>query len=471
MFKCSTYNSLKSIVLCDKHTDYADNLLRNIPLAKVCTVLYNEDNETLSGGIEMINRSELHTDVLVLGSGPSGFAAAYTAAKNGVDVVLVEQCGDIGGISTSGLMSHWTGSCESPLYFEILKKSAEKNEGEFKDKIVSFIDPEKLKTLYLEMLCEVGCRIMLYTFAEDAICDGNKILGATVINKSGRTDIYAKVTIDATGDGDIAAKSGAEFILGRESDNKMQPATLMFKVGGVDMERAVFPPSFETLVETEKGELQALAREKLPHPAGHVLLYKSPIPGIVTVNMTNVCDVDGTCAEDLTKAEIICRKQMPVIVEFLREYAPGYENCYIIGSASLIGIRETRHFKGIKTLTENDIADAVQYDDYVVYDAHFNFDVHNITGAGLDKTGCQKHFKQKNGYTIPYGCLVPKEIDGLLLSGRNISGTHIAHSSFRAMPICVGIGEACGAAATVAIKSNKEVRGVVADEIRKIICK
>jgi len=105
----------------------------------------------------------------------------------------------------------------------------------------------------------------------------------------------------------------------------------------------------------------------------------------------------------------------------------------------------------------------------VVYDAHFNFDVHNITGAGLDKTGCQKHFTQNKGYTIPYGCLVPEKIDGLLLSGRNISGTHMAHSSYRAMPICVGIGEACGAAAALAVKQGKIVRDVTAEEIRKII--
>ena len=110
----------------------------------------------------MKTRNTLQTDVLVLGSGPSGFAAAYNAAKNGADVILVEQCGDIGGISTSGLMSHWTGSCGSPLFSEILRRSAQKNEGAYHNRITNIIDPEKLKTLYLEMLDEVGCRILLY---------------------------------------------------------------------------------------------------------------------------------------------------------------------------------------------------------------------------------------------------------------------------------------------------------------------
>ena len=417
----------------------------------------------------MITKSKLYADILVVGSGPSGFAAAYSAAKNGAKVVLVEQSGNIGGISTSGLMSHWTGSCESPLYYEILRRSAEKNEGSYKDKITATIDPEKLKTLYLEMLSEVGVKILLYTFAVDAIYDSDKVLGATVVNKSGMTDIYAKITIDATGDGDIAARAGAEFILGREEDNKMQPATLMFKVAGVDYSKAAFIPSFETTYDTPKGELQSLAKQHIPYPAGHILTYATTLPGVVTCNMTNVTDIDGTCADDLTKATITCRKKMDDIVKYLREFVPGYENCFIISSASLIGIRETRHFKGKYTLTEQDILEAKVFDDYVVKDAYFNFDVHNITGSGLDKTGVQKHFKQNKGYTIPYRCLLPEVKENLLLCGRNISGTHIAHSNFRAMPICVGTGEAAGVAAIISVKENCSLENVDVKKVRDII--
>ncbi|MBE6610406.1 MAG: FAD-dependent oxidoreductase [Ruminococcaceae bacterium] len=407
-------------------------------------------------------------DVIVVGSGPAGVSAAILAGRNGAKTLLIESCGRVGGISTSGMMSHFTGRCGNMLYHEILERAAEKNVFAPGKKTIS-IDPEFLTLTYIEMLEEAKVDILLYTTFCDVMMDGNTVTGIICHNKGGFCAYDAKVVIDASGDGDVAYKSGAEYFKGRETDGKMQPATLMFKVGGVDMDRAVFPRSFETLVDTEKGELQALAREKLPHPAGHVLLYRSTIPGIVTCNMTNVIDVDGTVAEDLTKAEIVCRKQMPLIVDFLREYVPGYENCYIIGSASLIGIRETRHFKGVQTLTEQEIAEAHQHEDYVVYDAHFNFDVHNITGAGLDKTGCQHNFKQQNGYTIPYGCMVPEKIDGLLLSGRNISGTHMAHSNYRVMPICIGIGEACGTAAALAVKNGKQLREIKAEEIRKLI--
>ena len=158
---------------------------------------------------------------------------------------------------------------------------------------------------------------------------------------------------------------------------------------------------------------------------------------------------------------------MDDIVKYLREFVPGFENCFIISSASLVGIRETRHFKGKYTLTEQDILEAKMFDDYVVKDAHFNFDVHNITGSGLDKTGIQKHFTQSKGYTIPYRCLLPEVKENLLLCGRNISGTHIAHSNFRAMPICVGTGEAAGAAAAIAVSTNKKLCEINAADIRK----
>lgn len=409
-------------------------------------------------------------DVIVAGSGPAGIAAAIMAGRQGVKTLIIESLGKLGGISTSGMMSHFTGTVGNRLYHEVLERAAQKNYFNNGVKTIK-IDPEYLTLTYIEMLEEAGVDILLYTTMCDVIMDGNTLKGIICHSKDGFSAFYSKVVVDATGDGDVAYKCGAPYKQGRETDGKMQPATLMFKVGGVDMERAVFPESFESLVHTEKGELQALAKEKLPAPAGHVLLYSSTIPGIVTCNMTNITGIDGTSAESLTKAEIICRKQMPEIVKFLREYAPGYEKCYVVGSASLIGIRETRHFEGVKTITAEEISEAVQHDDYVVYDAFFNFDVHNITGAGLDKTGCQHNFKQKKGYTIPYGCLVPKETDGLLLSGRNISGTHMAHSNYRAMPICMGMGEAAGVAASLAVKQQKTIRNIDVKEIQTFLAR
>jgi hypothetical protein len=304
------------------------------------------------------------------------------------------------------------------------------------------------------MLEESGVRLRLYTLAADDIMEGERITGVIVVSKSGREAVLAKVVIDATGDGDIASKAGVPYIKGRESDGKMQPMSIMFKVAGVDYDRAVFPGFFEDTIQIPKGEIQALGREHLPFPAGHVLLYRSSLPGIVTCNMTNCIEVDGTNADDLTRATLICRRQMHKIVQFLRDYVPGYEECYLISSSSIIGVRETRHFKGERTLTEQDILEARIFDDWAVTRASFNFDVHNISGSGLDATGAQKKFPQKRGYTIPYGCFVPLKVDGLLIAGRCISGTHMAHSNYRVMPICANMGQAAGLAAALCVERD-----------------
>ncbi len=405
-------------------------------------------------------------DVIVAGSGPAGTAAAVMAGRMGAKVLIIEWNNAIGGISTSGMMSHWTGSVTSPMYTEILQRSADMNEGEQKGKIQQFINPENLKTVYLDMLKDANVDVLLYTFVCGVVMEGDQLTGVITESKSGRRVFRSKVVVDGTGDGDVAAFAGVEYHKGRESDGKMQPTTLMFKVAGVDMSRAVLLGSFESTYQTEKGELQALAKEHIPYPAGHLLAYKSTLPGIVTCNMTNCTDIDGTKAEDLTRAEIVCRSQMPAIVKYLREFVPGFENCYIISAGSMMGVRETRHFKGVYTLNENDILTAKVFDDWVVRGAHFNFDVHNMTGSGLDATGVQKKWAQPKGYTIPYGCLVPEKINGLLLSGRNISGTHIAHSNYRVMPICVGIGAAAGAAAAAAIKKGVQVRDIKGEELQ-----
>ena len=399
-------------------------------------------------------------DVIVAGSGPAGVSAAIMAARMGARTLLLEWNNCPGGISTSGMMSHWTGSVTSKLYTEILTRQAEKVEGTGHGKIVQQIDPELLKSVYFEMLGEAGADILLYTFAAGVVMDGNRVTGVITESKSGRRVFMAKVVVDGTGDGDVAAYAGAEYFKGRESDGRMQPCTLMFKVAGVDLSRAVLLGSFESTHQTERGELQALAKAHIPYPAGHLLAYKSTLPGIVTLNMTNVTEIDGTKAEDLTRAEITAREQMPAIIAYLREFVPGYEHCYIISAASLMGVREPRHFKGMYTLNEEDILTARVFDDWVVRGAHFNFDVHNLTGAGLDKTGVQHKWTQPKGYTIPYGCLIPAKTNGLLLAGRCISGTHIAHSNFRVMPICCGIGEAAGVAAAIAAKAGIEPRDV-----------
>ena len=409
-------------------------------------------------------------DIIVAGSGPAGVGAAITAGRLGAKVLLVEQTSAVGGISTVGLMSHWTGSARGPLYDEILTRESQPGPEE-NCEARHLINPERLKLIYLEMLSDAHVDVRLYTFVSGPIMEGDRVAGIITESKSGRQAWRAKVVIDATGDGDIAAKAGVPFVLGRPEDHGMQPVTLMFKVAGVDYKTAVFPGSFETNFEIPGGRIQDIGHAHLKHPAGHVLLYPSTLPGIVTVNMTNLTGIDGTKVEDLTKSEIVCRRQMFEICDFLRKYIPGYEHCFVVSSASLMGVRETRHFEGEYTITAEDIVEARVFDDWIATRCSFNFDIHNVQGSGLDKNGAQAKFKSKGAYTIPYRCLVPKTIDGLLLAGRNISGTHKAHSNYRVMPICVNMGQGAATAAVTAIKAGVELRDVNMDDVHASLAK
>lgn len=412
-------------------------------------------------------------DVLVCGGGPAGLGAAIRAAREGVSVMIVESQGCLGGIATAGMMSHWGGRSSSKIMQEIFENTYNKaqNVGWKKENNCGSdaIYHEVQKIVLEEMVLKENIRVLYYTWVCKAVLENGAIVGVIVENKSGRGIIMAKRVVDSTGDGDVAASAGVPFFKGRESDGRMQPCTIMFKIGGVDYNRAVFPPSFETTIELPKGEIQALGKEHLPFPAGHVLLYTQPTPDTVCCNMTNAIEIDGTDAESLTKGVMVCRSQIIPIIKFLKEYVPGYESCWLMSSASLIGVRETRHFEGLKSLTKDDILEAKVHDDWVVRRAWFNFDVHNLTGSSLDKTGVQKNWKQNNDYTIPYGCLLPKNVEGLLLSGRNISGSHLAHSNFRIMSVCIALGEAAGVAAALSIKQNKRLTDVNVKEIQEIV--
>lgn len=399
------------------------------------------------------------TDILVVGGGPAGFGAALHAARAGSKVMLIEQYGSIGGVATSGIMSHWTGRQEGGCFAE-LREKARDCESE------QVINPEKLRILMLDMLYKAGVDVQLYTAFSDVLMDGDRVTGVITESKSGREAIFCKMLIDSTGDGDVAARAGAPFEKGRY-DGGMQPMTIMFKVAGVDMDRAVFFWGMEDTIQLPEGDLQTLGREKLPAPAGHILLYPSSLPGVVTINMTNAIDMDGTNVRDLNHAEYICRNQIPEIIKFLHRYVPGYEGCYLIDSADVIGVRETRRFEAQYQLNEGDISQARVFDDWVVTKSNFFFDLHNVEGAGLDAIAEYKTFKQPKPYTIPLRCFVPRKIEGLLLNGRNISGTHKAHSSYRVMPIVMNMGHAMGIVASMCVAQNKKPLELDIDEIHE----
>lgn len=411
-------------------------------------------------------------DVLIAGGGPAGIGAALGAARAGAkSVMIVEQSNALGGMATSGMMSHWSWGSVSPLLDEIMERAYANQvmPTTFQDGEQWCIPHDSLKSVLLSMMEEAGVTVQLYTQIVDSIVEDGKVLGIITESKSGREALLGKVVIDATGDGDVAMRAGAEFELGREGDHICQPVTLMFRIAGVDYERAIFPHSFESLIEVPKGEIQSLGKSILTFPAGHVLLYPTRLPGEVCVNMTNAINIDATDVRQLTEAERVCRKQIDEMIPFLREYAPGYENCYLVAAASNVGVRETRHFKGLYTLTAEDILEATVFDDWIAAKNLFNFDIHSLKGPGLDENGVQHKFQSKGFYTIPYRSCVPVKLDNLLLAGRSISGTHKAHSNYRVMPICLNMGQGIGTAAAIAAREGILPRDVNVKQVQEIL--
>ena len=391
-----------------------------------------------------MNAQSCHYDVLVVGAGPSGVAAAISAARNGANTLLVEKDGFLGGMSTAGLLNIWCGHATSGLYTEIREKTTIRRGSRH------VYDPELLKLLYQRLLTDSGASLLLHSPLLDCTVDAHGISSITVLGKTSSIPLTADVYIDATGDGDLAYHAQVPFQLGRESDGRMQPVSLEFSVGGVDETKAVYPtfgthPDLEALMEKE------VAEGRIPAPAGHVILIEGYHPGTAWVNMTNCIRTDGTNAWEMTEAEILTRRQIEGILSFLQRHVPGYENCFLLQTAVYAGVRETRHFEGRYRLTEHDIASNTIFEDWVVADAVAGFGNHSLVGSGPDANNLPYNGKP---YTIPYRCLLPKDVQNLLLCGRCISGTHMAHASYRLMPICMAMGQAAVAAAALCTQNR-----------------
>ena len=398
-------------------------------------------------------------DVAVIGAGPSGIAAAISAAKSGADTILIEKNGYVGGMSTAGLLNLWCGDLQGGLYQKIREKTTEKRVRR------CVYNPETLKSYYIELLKEANVKILLHSVFLGVNKTEKHIDSISVLCGGETEHIKADIYIDSTGDGWVAKSAGVNYSKGRPSDHLMQPMTLLFNVGGVDESCAVYP-TFNTNPDLEEKLKEFIRQGRCSEPVGHVILIEGFEHGTANVNMTNVIKADGTNVEDMTNAELLTRQQVPQIIEFLRENVPGYRNCYLLQTASTIGVRETLHFEGEYTLTEQDIQNQVIFDDWVVSNASACFGNHNLTGSGSDENNLPYRHER---YTIPYRSLLAKDVDNLLLNGRNISGTHMAHSSYRVMPICMGMGEGAGTCAAYAVKHNIPLREVPVKEVQNIL--
>lgn len=292
----------------------------------------------------------------------------------------------------------------------------------------------------------------------------NKIESVQITTKSGPYQIFAKQFIDTTGDADLAYLSGAPFLQGREGDKLTQPMTMKFRMCGVDLAKVkqyMLEHPDEFYKKTPFDELEDLQlsgvmgffkhwqEADLPINRDQVLFFTGPGHDEVLVNTTRIQELDGTNVEDLTEAEVLGRKQVRMVSDFMIRCLPGFENAKLTSVGAQIGVRESRRIDGQYALQIEDVISGRPFDDCIARSG-YPIDIHDPTGKGVTAAWV----KGDGAYDIPYRCLIPKVVENLLVAGRCISTTHEALATTRLTPSCMATGQAAGTAAGIACRRN-----------------
>ncbi len=447
--------------------------------------------------------------VAVVGGGTAGFVAAIAAARAGAHTLLLERYQPLGGMMTGGLI---TGIHTMRIHRDIRTLHPNQATGyqaeqvirgiaqEVVDRLIDLggaygrkgeassivrFDAEVLKYLISEMLEEAGVEVWLASLMTDVVVAEAAVKGITVHNKSGRHLVEADAFVDATGDADVAVAAGAPFEIGRPQDGWTMPASMVFLMGGVDLKKT-FAFVRENPEGLEGGDIDIIeklhregkpinlrystkafkhvAPEDLPrapgakNPLTHLLLNTSIHGGRVVPDVTRHCTdsvygLNLADARDLSEGILRARRHIMQYVSFWRKYIPGYENAYLLQTADQLGIRETRRIVGDYVMTAEDVRNAAKFPDKIARGGRA-MNVHSEDGwsAAAEGFSGKQWLETKGGrsYDVPYRCLLPRNVEGVVVSGRCISVDHMALGALRGEPLCMATGQAAGVAAALA---------------------
>jgi glycine/D-amino acid oxidase-like deaminating enzyme len=408
-------------------------------------------------------------DVVVVGAGSAGSSAAISAARAGARALLVDRLGFMGGTSTAVLDTFYAFYTpgQAPrrvvggLGWEVVERLTEAGVAFERPNTYGAgtgvtYDQEMLKLTWEWLAEDAGVELLLHTWATGVAVRGGRIEAVRLWNKGGDRTVEAGVVIDASGDADLCAMAGVPYD-NASAQGRVQSLSTLFKLANVDIGLASKVP---------KAELWARMREAaesgdyvLPRIEGS--WHRTPFEGVALIHMTRIPNVDATDPLALTQAEVEGRRQAHEYFRFLRDRVPGFERAVMVTTSPAIGIRESRRIHGDYVLTRDDVLGARRFADEIalcgapIEDHHAGGDTEwqYVAAAGV--------------YGLPYRCLLPQEIEGLLVAGRCFSSTHDAHASARSMATCMAMGQAAGTAAAMAVAHGVTPREVDAGELRE----
>ncbi len=426
-------------------------------------------------------------DVIVVGGGTAGACAAIAAARQGARTLCLEQFGFLGGSQTGALVVPMMGFQTSRevlvrgLNEEIIFRCEAWAPGQ--DGI--WFDPETVKNVLEEMALEAGVELLYHCQFAEPILDGSCLTGVYALSKSGRTPYFAAQVIDCSGDADVASRAGAPCVSGREGDGMNQAASLRFTMGNVDLETLGgflteisgtphAPPKLQFGFSRGLGtapHLEAIVNQAeadgvlSPAEGGYVQAFSVPgRPGEMAFNCPRITHVNGARAEDLTRCEVLGRQRIRKVMEFCRRYLRGFDEAYLASTAPMVGVRETRRIVGEYVLTADDVLQARKFADAIAKN-RYPIDIHNPTGEGT----LLRQLPPDEYHEVPYRCLVPLEVDNLLVAGRCISATFEAQGSIRIQANCRAFGEAAGVAAALCVRDDVTPRELCPAELIDVL--
>jgi hypothetical protein len=406
-------------------------------------------------------------EVVVLGGGPAGIAAAVAAARGGADTLLVERYGFLGGMGTAGGVTNFAGlyalvhgetrQVVHGVADELLRRidrlgGLNAPQAGLQGRItVRSYDVSAYKCAADDLLLSSGAKLLFHAFAADVAMAGDRLEGLIVETKSGRRAIRARLFIDCSGDADLAARAGVPFELGDGEGGGLFPTT-MFRVGNVDPARALAAIGEFKAIDRLMSEAARAGRYRFPREGAIVRPQKNPTEWRVNVTQIRNAEgraMDATDAAELSAGEVEGRRQVVEYFRFLKEEVPGFENAFIVEIAPQVGTRETRRIEGAYRLSGEDILGCADFEDAIGVNS-WPMELHVAGGVEW------RFFPEgSRGYCeLPYRMLVPKGVSNLLVAGRCASMTHEGQSAARASGACFAMGEAAGTAAALALASG-----------------